>query len=75
MNRRAVDTLLDGLAPSHDEGWTWLRKMHELGMDLRMESQNVFPAFIGHDSVGFSVLVNIRAGAAVWVPMNAGNTF
>lgn len=72
MNRRAVDTLLDGLAPSHDEGWAWLRKMHELGMDLEMDDQADFPVFVGRGELKCSLFVAMRAGSAMWLPLFAG---
>lgn len=72
MNRRAVDTLLDGLAPSHDEGWAWLRKMHELGMDLEMDDPSDFPVFVGRGSLQCSLFVAMRAGSAMWLPLFAG---
>lgn len=72
MNRRAVDTLLDGLAPSHDEGWAWLRKLHELGMDLEMDDQADFPVFVGRGKIKASLFVAMRAGSAMWLPLFAG---
>lgn len=72
MNRRAVDTLLDGLAPSHDEGWAWLRKLHELGMDLEMDDPSDFPAFVGRGELKCSLFVAMRAGSAMWLPLFAG---
>lgn len=72
MNRRAVDTLLDGLAPSHDEGWAWLRKMHELGMDLEMDDTSDFPVFVGRGDLKVSLFVAMRAGSAMWLPLFAG---
>lgn len=72
MNRRAVDTLLDGLAPSHDEGWAWLRKLHELGMDLEMDDSADFPVFVGRGKIKASLFVAMRAGSAMWLPLFAG---
>lgn len=72
MNRRAVDTLLDGLAPSHDEGWAWLRKLHELGMDLEMDDPADFPVFVGRGEIKASLFVAMRAGSAMWMPLFAG---
>lgn len=76
MNRRALDVLLDGLAPSHDEGWAWLRKLHELGMDLTMDltmdDPSPFPVFVGRGDLKVSLFAVMRAGSAMWLPLFAG---